>query len=252
MITEELELLGCGVAEHDESCLCDVVITKPLPPLEECFKDAVAEMFMGKELCEIKDYCAPWTNEKILSYLEDMRTFYDEFHSHPLLSLGVEKMVKDFNEPSAKWWARVCNMVQHYMDNTDSKLVDIIQAMGLTPQEFIDIATHHNAGDGWDKDRLNMLDSMFSKDVFVLTRIAKEVNITVPTATGLRRFWIPRRMRNGQGQNKARVMLGNLALDPAYAHLSTRQICDIVNAQYGTEYTNSLVSKIRNRTRARQ
>jgi hypothetical protein len=138
------------------------------------------------------------------------------------------------------------------MDNTDCSLADIIQAMGLTPQEFIDIATHHNAGGGWDKDRLNMLDSMFSKDVFVLTRIAKAVNITVATATGLRRFWVPRRMRNGQGQNKARIMLGNLALDPAYAHMSTRQICDIVNTEYNTSYTNSAVSKIRKRSQTRQ
>jgi hypothetical protein len=97
-----------------------------------------------------------------------------------------------------------------------------------------------------------MLDSMFSKDVFVLPRIANAVNITVATATGLRRFWVPRRMRNGQGQNKARIMLGNLALDPAYAHLSTRKICDMVNAEYNTNYTNSAVSKIRNRTRTRQ
>lgn len=248
---------GCGVAEHDEFCLCDVVITKPLPPLNECFRDAVAEMWMGKELCELKDYGVPWDNESILNYLSDLKTFYDEFHNNPITlelpkeQIDIVPLVKEYREQNAQWNLRVRNAVQYHMDNHNESICSILESLGLTPQIFIDSATAYNGGE-WDWERLALLDKMFSEHVFVLTRISNTVGCNIDVVKGLKKYWVPRRMRQGQGNNPARQLLGKLSVDPECAHMSTRDICIIVEREYGVHYTNSAVSKIRNRTKRRQ
>lgn len=259
MITEEI--LGCGVAEHDESCLCDVVIVKPLPPLKECFRDAVEEMWMGRELCELKDYCAPWTREKTLSYLEDLKTFYDEYHHNPVATQlsSEDETLRDLNpisrdeyEPLNKWWDRIRKEVQYGMDNLNDSLCDIVKQLGLTPQEFIDAATLRRAGDDWDWEKLNMLDEMFSIACPILAHIQRKTGCTKDVIKGLKKYWVPRRMRIGVGDNPnpARVLLGKLALDPSL-NLSNREICAIVEKEYGVKYESSTVSKIKRRTKSR-
>lgn len=71
-----MSLSTCGVDNHDDACLCDVVITAP-SAIAVC--DAVDEMWMGRQLCEVRGYGYPWTDENILNYFQDMCTFYDRW-----------------------------------------------------------------------------------------------------------------------------------------------------------------------------
>ena len=258
MITEEI--LGCGVAEHDESCLCDVVITKPLPPLKECFRDAVEEMWMGRELCDLKGYCAPWTDEKILNYLDDLKTFFDEYHNNPMSTQlsSEDETLRDIQpifrmdyEPLGDWWHRIRGEVQYSMDRLNDSLCDIIKQLDLTPQEFIDAATLRRAGDDWDWEKLQLLDEMFSIIAPVLAHISRKTGCTIDVVRGFKKYWVPRRMRLGVNSNPARVLLGKLALDPTI-NLSNREICLLVEKEYGVKYEGSVVSKIRKRTKSRQ
>lgn len=66
----------CGVDMHPEECLCDVVITEPTPIR---VADAVDEMWMGAQLCEIRGYGRPWSNEDMVNYFADMCLFYDRW-----------------------------------------------------------------------------------------------------------------------------------------------------------------------------
>lgn len=68
--------MNCGNKEHDEECLCDVVV-HAITPI--AVGDGVHEMWMGKELCNIQGYNAPWTTDKMLDYFTDMCTFYDRW-----------------------------------------------------------------------------------------------------------------------------------------------------------------------------
>lgn len=68
--------LGCGVAGHDDTCLCDVVINEPTPIR---VKDAVNEMFMGPQVCQLRGYGRPWTSETMANYFADLCRFYDEW-----------------------------------------------------------------------------------------------------------------------------------------------------------------------------
>lgn len=83
------EWIGCGISAHSPECLCDVIITKPLPPLEEVLQDGVYDLWMGKELCDLKGYCIPWTQDKILDYLTDLEKFYDSWHENIRMGLGL-------------------------------------------------------------------------------------------------------------------------------------------------------------------
>lgn len=67
----------CGVAEHIDDCLCDVIITEPTPI---GVFDGVHGMWMGHTLCKTRGYDAPWTTDKMLDYFTDMCTFYDRWH----------------------------------------------------------------------------------------------------------------------------------------------------------------------------
>jgi nicotinic acid mononucleotide adenylyltransferase len=62
--------MNCGVAEHSDDCLCDVVITEPV---SIGIKDAVDEMHMGKQLCEIRNYGRPWSTNQMLDNFAHQR-----------------------------------------------------------------------------------------------------------------------------------------------------------------------------------
>jgi hypothetical protein len=68
--------MNCGIVEHDDDCLCDVIINEPV---QIKLHDAVDEMWMGRQLCDTRDYDYPWTSDKILNYFTDLCTFYDRW-----------------------------------------------------------------------------------------------------------------------------------------------------------------------------
>ncbi len=84
--------LGCGVADHDSTCLCDVIVKEPTPI---GVADAVDEMWMGRQLCEIRGYGSPWTGESLADYFTDLCRFYDEWH-------GLNHTARDRGNPARK------------------------------------------------------------------------------------------------------------------------------------------------------
>lgn len=70
--------MNCGVTEHSDDCLCDVVVHAPV---SIGIKDAVDEMHMGKQLCEIRGYGRPWSTNQMLDYFTDLCTFHDRWQS---------------------------------------------------------------------------------------------------------------------------------------------------------------------------
>lgn len=243
------EFVGCGVDGHDESCLCDVIITKPLPPLSECLKDGVQDMWMGQELCELRGYCVPWTDSKILDYLQDLEKFYDEYHANPVVFNetpldGLVPLERDPSMAPPVWWKKVRVAVQESMAATDASICDIVKAYGLTAQEFIDAATGHQGGE-WDWDKLQKLDETMMSVGPTFNSMCRALDIPKGVLKGLSKYWVQRRARQGLSGNPARVMLGRMALEPEYSHLSTRQIIEEIEKEFNVRYTPSAISKIR-------
>lgn len=240
--------LGCGVLEHDESCLCDVIITKPLPPLQDCFRNAVEESFMGSKLCQLRGYSAPWTDAKMLDYFEDMTTFWDAFHYEQQVFTTdvdtleqVEEIVFQQDEPAFTKWNKIRDAIQTNMDRFDASLIDIIQHLSLEPQETMNALTTNKCGDGWDYERVEKLDKLFMTEKN-MAEIARQMNISIGFIKGLVKYWEKRRNRQGNLNNPARALLHELCRN---TDLTCTEIIDKVKSETGHLYTKSAISKYR-------
>lgn len=245
--------LGCGVTGHDESCLCDVVIKEPLPPINESIKDGVRDLWMGKELCDLKGYGVPWTRESILDYLVDLETFYDAYHysKHSLSGESLYEMepleFKDDDSPFVRW-GQVREVVQYAMDKFNDSLVDIMNYYELSPELLMDSLTTGKSGIVWDETLVGKLDELFMADNLNYRDIARQLNLTVAMVNGIKKYWTVRRERLKGGDKPAQNLLHKLAKE---TDMSPRDIVERVQIEFGKEYKPTVVNKIRSRHRAR-
>jgi hypothetical protein len=63
-----MTLEACGIVEHSDECLCDVVIPHPTGWVD----DAIQDMWMGPDIIRMLSYPNDMTDENILSYLENL------------------------------------------------------------------------------------------------------------------------------------------------------------------------------------
>lgn len=243
--------LGCGVDGHGQDCLCDVHITSPLPPLSQCLSDGVGDMWMGRQLCRIKDYGRPWTNESMLDYFTDLEQFYDSFHEQSKrgIELGdlseVEMLEFDDKVSTIERWKIIRENLRACIDRFPNPLGDIVRQLGLTAQEAIDAMTTAKCGGDWDYDKLNKLDDYMSARTPVIARIARYMGISKETARGLNKYWIHRRSllwRNDT--NPAQTMLHDLCRNTT---MSASEIVNKVYETHGVKYSKSNVSQYRSR-----
>lgn len=253
---ETEEWIGCGNDTHDTYCLCDVVIKNPLPPITDCIRDGVADLWMGRELCEMKEYCYPWDDQKILDYLCDLRTFYDAWHDNQragIQAISLEEMeplIRHDGEPQYSWWGRIREAFQYAMNRFDHCPTLIIRHLCLTPQELMEGLTTGKCGDGWTDERIKEIDSLLMEDNPNFRAISRDTGLTVAFINGLRKYWESRRERQGRTQdNPARELMHSLARN---TDMTPRQIVDEVHRQYGFVYARSSVGKYRRRINKEQ
>lgn len=75
-------LIGCGVAGHKDSCLCDVVIDR-----EEEVNTGLVDNWVLSMVADYFDLSWPWTPEKFGFLLEKASVFLDEYHASSIRSI---------------------------------------------------------------------------------------------------------------------------------------------------------------------
>ena len=248
------EWLGCGHSDHTPDCLCDVVITNPLPPITELYRgDVVSQLWMGKELADLKEYCIPWDDNKILDFFEDLVKFYDAYHDadgnivrDSSALVDMEPLLRYDDEQLMPWWGRIRHAVQFAMDHYDNSIDEILEHLQVTPQEFMEAATTNKAGDGWDVGMLLDFDKALMNPPLKWKRIARVFDLTVSTARGLDKYWSARRLRIHGSDNPARDYFQKLCLE---TDMSPKEIEDEVYNRYGVVYNSTYVRKYRSRVR---
>jgi hypothetical protein len=246
------EWIGCGISAHSPECLCDVIIRQPLPPLNEVLRDGVYDLWMGKELCDLKGYCVPWTNDKILDYLTDLEKFYDAWHENLRMGLDAEQLsdvqplVFNEGEPQFVHWRVIREAFQYCMTKFTDSPNAIIMQLCITPQELLDALCTGKSNGKWDYNDIDKLDKLFMEQAIQYTAIADELNITVATVRGLKKYWDSRRVR---GDNPAKSLMHNLATTTT---MPPREVIDEVYKQYGVLYSRSTVTKTRSRAKDKQ
>lgn len=63
---------GCGVASHDETCLCDVKITKPVE-----IKFGLTEVWHADAITQVLELGVPWSSEDAATLAESLVYAYD-------------------------------------------------------------------------------------------------------------------------------------------------------------------------------
>jgi len=128
---------SCGYLEHGSECLCDV---KPIG-VKIGVADLVNDMFMGRELCDVRNYCAPWTPNDILDYFTDLCTFYDAYaeqKKNPVIIGDFESQTLPEHVRHGEHGGRT--QIRHYVrtvyDTYGRSMSDTLRQLGVSPDEY--------------------------------------------------------------------------------------------------------------------
>lgn len=246
------EWLGCGVAEHNADCLCDVVIRKPLPPLEDCIVDGVTSLKMGERICEIQGYGIPWSRNQMLDYFTDLTEFTDRWatEKHWVKSDDYECLdnVPSFGDDllaTFQQWELIRDTVQMCMDKFDEPLAYILEHLCLSPDEFITAATcRPDVGFCWDSETIMVFENYMMYCDVNYADVSRMFSITDGVTEGLRKYFYNRRIKKYGSDTPVKDAMHKYALTTS---LTPSQIRDAILDEYGIEYSISAISKYRKR-----
>lgn len=129
--------MNCGIKEHSDDCLCDVIIREPV---QITMHDAVDEMWMGRQLCDARGYDYPWTSNKILDYFTDLCKFYDRWaelqdQKYVHKSQPHERMVQLLRQGVKNSEIRAIIMDEYAVDYSRSAISHTKRRIGLSTSD---------------------------------------------------------------------------------------------------------------------
>ena len=143
----------CGVEEHPEDCLCDVVITTPTPVNVR----SIAELWGGQSICNIFDLAGPWEPDNLLDFFEKLLYGYDA-HRGSVTSIRTVRpriMERAGNETLPSYWKRVRMVIEDtYRDSPDANILDVLDMLNLSVEEFRDCILFKRLTPEWNRDTL--------------------------------------------------------------------------------------------------
>lgn len=133
----------CGIVDHEDGCLCDVIITAPVEIMSE-----VSDLWMLQEVAEYFDYSIPWTPDKLLDLFERLLILHDKW-----IDGGYAKSVNNNGsitgrlnqETYFQYWKRVKESVVDHYHSTNGTIADTIKSLGLTIDDY-NTAVSYNRG----------------------------------------------------------------------------------------------------------
>lgn len=143
---------GCGVAEHDDDCLCDVVITEITPINVR----SVSDLWGGDAICKIFDMAGPWEPENLLDFFEKLLYGYDTHRGSVTSIRNIRpKIVERGNESLPQYWRRIRVVVDEvYFESPDANIVDVLQMIGVPVEDFRDTILSRRVMPDWTEDTL--------------------------------------------------------------------------------------------------
>lgn len=143
----------CGVAEHAEDCLCDVVITTPTPINVRSMSD----LWGGDAICNIFDLGGPWNPDNLLTFFDRLLYGYDIHRGAPTSIRNVRPKVMERagNEPFPSYWKRLRTVLDDvYEESPDANIEDVLEMLDISVQEFRDCFLYRRALPEWDLEML--------------------------------------------------------------------------------------------------
>ena len=143
----------CGIAEHAEDCLCDVVITKITPVNVR----SVSELWGGDAICNIFDLAGPWEPDNLLEFFEKLLYGYDMNAGSRTSIRNVRPriMERSGTESFPSFWNRIRVAIEDiYHESPDANITEVLEMLNLTVEEFRDSIMLRRVRPDWDTSTL--------------------------------------------------------------------------------------------------
>jgi hypothetical protein len=235
---------GCGVSNHEGSCLCDVIIKQHAPIVD----DSVNNMWMGAVICDIRGHGVPWTKAGIVAYLDDLVTAYDAWTTQPLRSM-FNPLVLDMPNRLDRW-KTIRREVCHILSVSDAPLVEILDVLNVSIEDFSDTITIRRGTTTITRDMLVEMEDELMKPNPLIKKIARDYGINASTLKTLHKYYEQRRIKKYGSFRPTQTMLYDMALqvDEYGEYIYTPpNIVKAISDTYGVKYSPSAVSHTRRR-----
>ena len=130
----------CGIASHEESCLCDVRPAKSVM----VSKDAVFDMWQGERIAEILGHVKgrEWTNDTILEYLETLLYVHDLWAEYGGIYYANESDIIPLQFPESynslqKWKLIRDSVMAAAHQHPTLHVIDILKRLNVSLEQFI-------------------------------------------------------------------------------------------------------------------
>jgi hypothetical protein len=90
---------NCGIADHDEYCLCDVIAPHDDISCKQWI-DPIREGFYGKEIAEYLAIASPYSPEELFQFFEMQVELYDQLSSLSRITLPPAREAPHDDDPS--------------------------------------------------------------------------------------------------------------------------------------------------------
>ena len=133
----------CGIEEHPEECLCDVIIVAPVEIMPE-----VNDLWMMRETAEYFDYSLPWTPDKLLDLFEKVVELHDKWIDGgyaDTINRNGSIAGRLNQETHFSYWKRIKEAVVDHYNSTNGSLASTIRSLGLSIDEY-NKAVSYNRG----------------------------------------------------------------------------------------------------------
>lgn len=179
-------IIGCGVDGHDEECLCDVVIVTPTPI---GVRDAVNDMWCGREICDIRGHSAPWTTDNMIAYFTDLVRGHDGWIASNIPQTIEARAEYDPIPNSIVGWKQIRESVRQALNGTDPKppVELVLNSLGFTAEQFLSAVTTGKFS--MDMETLNRFEICVLNGVTSLAGLARQFGTSVEIAGNLFKYW---------------------------------------------------------------
>lgn len=237
---ESVELVGCGVDNHDDDCLCDVVIPSPTPMLT----DPVGNMWMGRELCEHRGHGKDgWTDDEILGYLSDLVYLHDMYIAQQKAP-KVEQMKPARGADKIHPYRYIRVTVRQALVENGGNIRLALESSGITAQQFTLAASTGS----WhmDMDTIIQFEQAIMDPKRTLGQLSDQFGLSQDIITKFRRYWPNRpteRVMRGQGGHPYQKRMRQLITDGMRAD----DVVSTIHAEFNITISKSSVHKLRSR-----
>lgn len=236
--------LGCGVADHEPECLCDVRCDGPEVPIR--VKNLVTDMKYGMEICEIRGYTDDWTPNQILDYLEDLVKAHDAMRTSdiPTPSFGETKVEPVSDKRGTNRWKHIRNTVRVALRTSPRPTIStVLGAIGITAEEFMSAVTTNKVV--WDANKLDRFESVILLQQTGIASLGRQFGVSPEVIKNLIGYWdVSTPKLSGHGARPYSVRMKKLIL----AGHDNKEIIAILKDEYDVTLTSGAISKARTRT----